>query len=202
MNARTQLSLAALALLFCLGGSGCLNLKPVADPVRYFLLTPMELSEPLESAVSRPVSLGVEPVTIPSYLARPWMVVRTGETEIHYSDNYKWGEQVDKGIQRIVAQNLAQLLGTDQVYLNTWRKASVDLELRLVILRFDVDESGQVVLEAQWQLNGTTSSTDHHMVRKQGPDPFKDPGGAVAVMSEALAELSQSVARSAHVPGI
>ena len=96
-------TLIALTALLCFVGAGCLNLEPAADPTRHFLLSSMpadaESSGPAESGLS----LGIAPVSVPAYLGRPWVVVRTSDTEIRYSDYFKWGEHLDKGIQQTLA---------------------------------------------------------------------------------------------------
>jgi uncharacterized lipoprotein YmbA len=185
-------------LLISLLGSGCLKLKPVEDPVRYFLLTPVEphrtpATDP--SATSTPIAVGIEHVELPAYLSRPWLVVRTSPTEIRYSDYWKWGEHLDQGIQRVVAENLARHLGpAGNVYLHPWRKHSVAVELRLTVRQFDVDEHGQVQLEAQWQWEGSRTGSGQRVIRRSGPAPHTDPAGAVASLSEALGELSRLLA--------
>ncbi len=195
MTHRTPPTLALAGLLISLAASGCLKLKPVEDPVRYFLLTPVEAPASAESAPQNRLAVGIERVTVPSYLSRPWMVVRTGPTEIRYSDYHKWGEHPDQGIQRVLAENLGRWLGPDvSVYLNPWRKDSVDVELRLTIQQFDANEQGQVVLEAQWQWGGTRTGDGQRTIRKNGPAPQADPAGAVATLSDALGDLSRILA--------
>lgn len=194
MNLRPPFLTVLLASFLCVGVSGCLNLKPVEDPIRYFLLSPMDLPEEAVTRGSNDLSLGVEPVIVAPYLNRPWLVQRTSETEIRYSDFYKWGEYLDRGIQRAMIDNLSRLLGTDRIHISTWRKEAVDVELRLVVLRFDVDREGQVTLEAQWTVEGATSVAGHRVIVMRGPDPARDPAGAVKAMSTALGELSMAIA--------
>ncbi|MCU0771935.1 MAG: PqiC family protein [Verrucomicrobia bacterium] len=194
MTRPPSLALALVGLLVSLAASGCLNLKPVEDPVRYFLLTPVESPSSPEAAPREGIALGLERVTVPAYLSRPWMVVRTGPTEIRYSDYHKWGEHLDQGIQRVLGENLARRLDTARLHLGTWRKEAVDVELSVSIQQFDVDAQGQVVLEAQWRIQGARTAAGQAVIRKRGPAPDADPGGAAAAMSEALGELSRILA--------
>jgi hypothetical protein len=148
----------------------------------------------LDPATAEPVALGIEPTITAPYLDRPWIVQRTSENEIRYSDFFKWSERIDKGVQRVMVNNLSRLLGTDRILVNSWRRDSVDYELRLVILRFDVDLEGRTVLEAQWNIEGRGTASGNRSVVKKGPSVAADPAGAVATMSAALADLSTSIA--------
>ena len=194
MKHRHLLAVTSLAILVLLSASGCLNLKPKADPVRYFVLHPITESVEVERVAADGLRLGIAPVTVPSYLTKPWIVVRTSETELRYADYYKWAEYMDKGVQRVLAEDLAYLLGTDQIQMNSWRRENVDVELKVMVQRFDVDDQGQVVLEVLWQLNGRTASSGHHAVRLSGPTPGTDPSGAIETMSQALNGLSKTLA--------
>jgi len=195
MNVRHPVSFASLATLLCVVAAGCLNLKPKADPTRYFLLT-RTASKPLAASDGKEdvISLGIAPVAVPAYLTKPWMVIRTSGTEIRYSDFNKWGEHLDKGIQRVLAEDLSLLLGTDQIHLSAWKQEDVQAELTLSVHQFEVDTRGQVVLEAQWQLSGKHPFTGQRRIEVDGPDPASDPAGAVRAMSQALDELSRVIA--------
>lgn len=194
MKLRILLYSVALAVPLCLAVTGCLNLEPAADLTRYFLLSSVDPAEKATEAMPTGTTLGIAPVTIPDYLKKPWVVVRTGDTEIRYSDYHKWGESLDKGIQRVLAENLTRQLGAGQVRVSAWRKAEVTTELRLTVRRFDVNTAGEAVLEAQWLINGDRSAAGHRVIRKSGPKPDADPAGAVATLSKALDELSSALA--------
>ena len=176
--------------------SGCLNLKPAEDPIRYFLLHPMAEAGEARAETPEDLRLGIAPVVVPNYLTKPWIVVRTSRTEIRYSDYDKWAENVDKGVQRVLAENLALLLHTDRVRLNSWKGAHEDLVLHLTLQRLEVDEEGQVVLEALWQISGRRAASGRQVVVLSGPAPAADPSGAVVTMSQAVAELSRTIAQA------
>jgi len=174
--------------------AGCLNLKPTEDPTRYFLLTRAGSAQEASTVKGQGPALGIAQVDVPVYLTKPWMVVRTSETEIRYSDFNKWGEHLDKGIQRVLSEQLTGLLGTDRVYRNFWNQDDVDIKVKLSVHKFEVDLNGRAVLEAQWQITGERVSAGHRVIEKVGPAPNADAAGAVQTMSEALAELSRVIA--------
>ena len=178
------------AALLCVALTGCLNLKPVTDPTRYFLLSASAPPGQASPAPSDQGVLGIEPVTIPSYLMRPWIVTRTSDTEIRYSEYDKWSEPLENGIQRVLAEDLASRWGPDRIRLNAWKPKTVDVTLSLVVQRFEVTEKGEAVLEAQWQISGARSAVGHRIIRESGPPPATDPAGAVATLSKTINELS------------
>jgi uncharacterized lipoprotein YmbA len=173
--------------------AGCLNLKPVPDHTRYFILQPK--AEPMNAEETRDgLSLGVAPVRLPEYLEPAWLAVRTGDTEIRYAEFNKWGEPLDRGVQRVLANNLAALLSTERIRLGAWKSADVDVELHLALQRFEADERGEVTLEARWQLRDRNAGTGHKVIQKQGPAPGTDPAKSVETMSAALADLARAIA--------
>lgn len=186
--------LLPMLTLLCGVGSGCLDLKPVDDPTRYFLLSSLNATAQPSREPAHALSLGLAPVTVPDYLESPWMVVRVSDTEIRYSDFHKWGEPLNKGIQRVLAEDLGPLLDTDAVKLNAWRKGAVDTAIEVTINRFDVALEGQVVLDAQWQVTGDATKVSHKVIRRAGPSAQTDPAGAARTMSEALGDLSRAMA--------
>jgi len=198
MNTKAPISVVLTTLLLGLVCGGCLDLKPVADPVRYFVLKPMEMPEKTLQRPTNHLAVGLAPIVLPTYLASPWMVVRTSETEIRYSDFNKWAEYPDKGIQRVLAQNLALILGTDLIRFDAWRNDSVDFSIHLTILRFEVDADGRATLDAQWQIEGSGKRTGHEVIHLDGPDPDTDPAGSVQTLSVVLAELSHKIAKEIH----
>ena len=180
---------AVAAVFLC----GCLNLEPVSDPTRHFVLGSM--APAAETTRATPgMTLGLSPVVLPEYLARPWLAVRTSENEIHYSDFNRWGEQLDRGIQRALARNLSQLVDSSRIWMDSWRQDEVDTVVRVVVHQFDVDVNGRVVLDAQWQVLKGNGSSGQRLIERQGPPPAKDPAGAVQAMSAALEDFSRDVA--------
>ncbi len=91
---------AAVALL-----SGC-NLLPEAQPdnARYYVL---ESSGPAAAPDARVVRLGLRRVEVPAYLKTKAMVVRSGNNELRYAENARWGEPIEAGLTRVLRDQLA-----------------------------------------------------------------------------------------------
>jgi uncharacterized protein len=181
-----------------LGLSGCLNLHPVVDRTRFYVLTPLQTTAADTPVTGHYPAVGIGRVDIPDYLQGKQIAVRKGTDEIEYSETVQWAERLDKGIQRVLGANLAAVLGSTNVVLSAWRRSDVQREIYVSVQRFESNDQGRVELEARWRIMspgaGGTHGTGLSTITKQGPAPATDPGGAVAAMSEALRDLSREIA--------
>jgi hypothetical protein len=182
--------------------TGCLNLKPAADHTRSFLLTAVDHGNGSTNATGLPV--GLAPVRLPPHTSSSWIAIRTGPNELRYSETARWAEPLDRNVQRVLGANLRQQAGLSAVFLNTWPANAVQRELRIQLDPIDLDATGTIVLGAQWTIGSpqgsAISSTHTARVTHPGPRPAEDIAGAVAALSEALAELSHLIAESLLFP--
>src|SRR5713101_3163952 len=109
------------ALLVGLAGLvGCSPLAPRPDRTQYFILSPLGDNE-ASGAAQQPttgkgdLAVGVGPVKFPGYLKRPEVVTRAAANRLEVSDQKRWGEPLDKNFESVLAQNLAQILGTQRI---------------------------------------------------------------------------------------
>ena len=100
----------------------------------------------------------------------------------------------------MLAANLAILLPTDQVRLSAWQSEDVAAEVYVTIEQFDVDASGRGVLVAWWRIlspgGEKTLKAGESRLTRQGPPPDTDPSGAVATLSELVADFSRQLAQA------
>jgi uncharacterized protein len=192
---RTQFLACSVALVF--GLTGCQSWRPVADLTRYYVLA-ASAKAPSETQANRDLTIGIAPVEIPAYLQSSRIVARRNANEIHYSDYREWGEHLDKGIQRVLAGDLAALLPGVRAVTSAWQSNDVKAEIYVSIQRFELEESGEVTLDCQWRIvspGGTRVLRSNHFVTsKRGPPLSKDPTGAVNTLSDALVDLSKEIA--------
>ena len=144
--------------------------------------------------------MGVGQVKLPAYLFDTSLAVRKGTNEIEYLPSALWAERLDTGFQRVLAANLATLLPTDQIRLSAWQSEDVAAEVYVTIEQFDVDASGRGVLVAWWRIlspgGEKTLKAGESRLARQGPPPDADPSGAVATLSELVADLSRQLAQA------
>jgi len=200
---RYQLStpgLSTLLIICCVCLTGCFGfLKKPQTVARHFVLTPLPAAASMTSKPGAP-ALGLGQVKIPAYLFNSSFAIRMGTNEINYLTAVLWAERLDNGLQRVLAANLATLLGTDQIRLSAWRSEDVSAEIYVVLERFDVEAGGRCALVAWWRIlspggekvlkAGTTR------LAREGPAPETNPAGAVATLSDLVADLSRQVAQA------
>ena len=188
-----------LVLAPCVGLTGCGVFKPAHDTARHFDLTPLAAAEH-ETAPPGAMAVGVGQVKLPAYLFDLSLAVRKGTNQIDYLPTVLWAERLDTGIQRVLAANLATLLPTDQIRLSAWRSDEVAAEVFVTIQQFDVDSSGRAVLVAWWRIlspgGEKTLKAGETRLARQGPAPDTSPSGAIATLSDLLADLSRQLAQA------
>jgi len=190
--------LIALAVCACL--TGCFGFLEPARPIaRRFVLTALPAATPVTVAPDA-LCVGVGPVKLPPYLFDTSLAVRKGTNEVDYLPWALWAERLDRGVQRVLAANLSTLLPTDQIRLGAWRSNDVSAEVYVAIGQFDVDAGGRGVLVAWWRIlspgGEKTLKAGESRFERQGPSPNTDPCGAIAVLSELVADLSRQMAQA------
>jgi uncharacterized lipoprotein YmbA len=182
------LGLAAVGI-FALG---CLGPGTERQPQLYVLDTvvPATESEKLDLAV------GVGPVSIPERLDRPQILTRSSDHEVEIAEFDRWAEPLEKSFALVLAENLSRALPTDRVSLYPWRRTTpVDLQVTVVVTRFEREPDGAVTLAARWRLIGPAGLE----VRPQRSSTYREAAGdsteeLVAAMSRAIGAFAQEVA--------
>ena len=194
--------LAALALLVLLVSmlGACIDLPRESTPPRYWLLSPIE-GAPSAEAPTRTLSVG--PIDVPGYLAGLGIVRRSGAHELGVSDFDRWGDSLAEQFTRVLTRNVAVLTPGTATSAYPWRGPEApDLQLAVVVTRFETDPSGTVSLDARWTL---TDLAERAIVAQHDAQVSEPVGGAgagagagtdalVAAMSRAFNALSRQIA--------
>jgi uncharacterized lipoprotein YmbA len=196
----TRLATSILAVTLCAGLTGCFGfLKPAQPTARHFVLTAMPATGSAP-APANTLAVGLGQVKLPTYLFNTSLAVRKGTNEIEYLSAAIWAERLDKGVQRVLAANLASLLPTDRILLSAWQKDAVAVEAYVTLDQFDVDASGRGVLVARWRILAPGGEkmlkAGSSRLSRQGPPPDAGASGAVATLSELLADFSRQLAQA------
>ena len=187
----------ALTLLMQLAACG---LGP-SDPGQFYVLsTPTNLGT-YSVAKNKNLSIGVGPITLPPHLDRTQIVTQASQHQLAINDFNRWAEPLQDGFIRVLAQNLAVLMGSDSVLQFPWRHPfSVQYRVSVEVFRFDTDATGRSVLSARWnvvvddgqELLFSHSTTFRTQTQGEGFEPI------VAAMSLNLAELSREIATAIY----
>jgi uncharacterized lipoprotein YmbA len=188
-----------------LAAGGCSFLEPREDPTRHFVLTsigesvapamPAAPAQDPAQADAAKGSVGLGPVTVPSYLERPEIVRRASEHELAPARSERWAEPLDRAVLRVLAQDLAQVTGR-RVVAYPWKTTLAPACVVAVdVTRFEAVEGKRVELVADVDV---TRPADGAPVRRHERIEVAlagTEGGAIAkAMSEAAVELARRIA--------
>jgi len=140
---QTLLVLLASSLL-----SACVT-KP-ASTTRYYMVTAAPTTQ---SQVKRnsPI-LEIAALRLPQYIERPQIVTRPSPQRLDIHEAHRWGDNLRKNLERVLADNLSQALNTSQVLIVPHLSPTVDYRLMVEIQQFERVPDDRVVLQAQWSL--------------------------------------------------
>src|SRR5262245_47311688 len=202
-----------IRLLLGLAASAGLASCAVSDPTQYYTLggaaaasSPGGSAEstaggstPLRSvAATGALGIGVGPVIMPGYLDRIQIVTRTGADTVQITMFHRWAEPLEDGIVRILADEIAARVPTEQVVMVPWRGlVHRDLQYQVVIavLRFDGRPGANVTLDTRWRIlsrDGKELVVKRSTVTEAATGPTYE--AMVAAMARALVALGGDIA--------
>jgi uncharacterized protein len=192
MRARTLLlfvpALGGLVLF-----EGCLKRSKMSE---IYVLDPVAARDAASPSQTPEAVVGVLKVTVPGWIDRPQVTGRSSTGQIQANEFARWGEPVPRGVQRVVAENLAALLPTRRIVIAPFSPDQVvhqrvDITLSEAARQAD----GSVLVEARWALLGPRGATLVQRRTSHRAHPTEaGAAGAVAGASDAIAELSREIA--------
>lgn len=193
--------LCFLASVLCLLAACSLPLPQAqSDLTRYYLLTSTDIRPETDAAaVLRRWVLGVRAVDVPAYLSGKSFAVRSHANEIKFLDFVRWGEPLDQGIARVLAENLRSLRNVARISTQPFRADEQrDFEIMVNVTACEGTADGDVRFAATWRIlapgesAGTVAGGNYAAagLRWDG----RDHGQLAAKLSEALAGLSRDIA--------
>jgi uncharacterized lipoprotein YmbA len=192
-----QIAVLILSVLLAVLG-GCAGTTPPAD---FYILSALPQSSPGSQSErdDNNIAIGVGPVKLPEYLDRPQIITRTNPNELRVAPFDRWAEPLKSSFPRILMENLATLLNTDQVALYPWRKsASVEYQVMVDVVQFDAERNGDALLIARWTLLGGRG--EKVLQRKKSifrkPLRSNDYQSIVSAQSQTVIELSREIAEA------
>jgi len=179
-----------LALAVCLG---CF--KPgTSPPVVFHTLAPIQA--PVPPPPKSTLAVEVMPVHLPEVLLRPQMVLARGSA-LELSETQCWGNPLDRDMQRVLAENLSLLLGSDAVVPSPYgQRVDAAFRVEVDVQRWDARDGGELALEAVWMITPAAGGKAL-LVRRTSlrePVPGVDPDALAAAHSRVLGALSREIA--------
>jgi uncharacterized protein len=142
------------------------------------------------------ISVVVGPVSIPSVVDQPQIVVSSSANQVTMDEFNRWASPLANNISRVVADNLADLLGTSRVSLFQ-QSLNVDADFRAAIevQTFESVPGDAATMNAVWVVRRTRDGkfeSGRTAVREATGDKSYD--ALAAAHSRALSQLSQDIA--------
>jgi len=172
---------SALALV-----TGC-----ASPPANFYTLTATAAPGSTQSKLA----VAVGPVTVPSTIDRPQIVVSTGANQVSIDDFNRWASPVQDNLVRVVAENLAAILGTPRVTLYPTLAADVDFRVQIEVRNFESAPGKFASLDAVWtvrRIKDGKTETGRTSVRENIDANGYD--ALAAAHSRGVARLSQDIA--------
>lgn len=149
---------------------------------------------PAAPATNFVVALG--PISVPAVVDRPEIVVSTGANQVSLDDIHRWASPLPDNLARVMAENLAVMLGTPRVIPFPQALAPPSDYRVAVDFRSFVSTLGeQASVDAIWTIQRTKDrklQTGHTAVRERVADAgYPALAGA---HSRAVAKVSQDIA--------
>jgi uncharacterized lipoprotein YmbA len=129
------------------------------------------------------------------------MVVRVGPNQVALAEQHRWAEPLRNEIARVVAEDLAQLLGTRQVVTSSQNGSqAAEYQVILDIQRFESALALAVTIDALWRVRRVTDGqtrTGRSLVRESTGGESYD--ALVEAHSRALATVSRDIAEAVRL---
>jgi uncharacterized protein len=182
-----RLAASALACLLAVLAAGCSS-----PPAKFYTLS----AAATPASTSSKLSIVVGPVAVPPVIDRPQIVVTTGANQVTSDEFNRWASSVQDNLARVVAENLAVILGTARV--TQYQSAlGVDAEYRVQIdvRNFESAPGKYASLDAVWtvrRVKDAKMETGRTSAREATADGSYE--ALAAAHSRAVARLSQDIA--------
>ena len=142
-----------------------------------------------------PYAVLVGPVSVPASVDRPEFVVQVAPNRVEVDEFNRWAAPLGDAIARVVAGDLAALLGTPDVAVAPMANFRHAYRVTLDVQRFDSAPGDSVLVEAVWTVHATATggtrsgrTVAREAAQGQGFDAL------AAAHSRALAQVSGDIA--------
>lgn len=160
---RTRRASVALVLGLTVAALAGCNLLPApqSDPTRFYVLsTTPARTAPAGGPEGKGLTIHLRPIELASYIKAKPIIVRHGDNEVEFRDYARWGEPLERGIGRVLREELVARGAASAVLLSGLRVFNVtyDYELTVRVLACEGQSDGTVIFRAAWELSTTGAS--------------------------------------------
>ena len=188
----TRLMLPCLILALA-AGIGCSH--PNLEVLHTLGPIPPEPAKPDTPTAS--IALEVMPVRLPDALQRPQLVTEVGPGTLSLLETHRWGNGLDKDIQRVLVENLSLLTGSSTVVAYPYgERIKATHRLEVDVHRLDGKPGGTLTLQATWMVVPPKGGAALLLRRTtlQRPVQGQDAEALVAAHNLIIGDLSREIA--------
>lgn len=185
----TAALLAATLLAATLLAAGCLG----SANTRYFLLSPTTWPTATAPAAGLVV---IRSCQLPDYLNRTEMIMRKGQNEVVIRDFDSWAQAPEKMIRLILRENLARILGAENIAEDkSPQSRSGNLLIDYEFRQLDPTTDGLLAVNVDCRLHALATKTDAiHNLAFTIPLAGKDGADIATAVNQALARIAEETA--------
>ena len=174
-------------------GIGCS--RPNLEVLHTLSPLPSEAVQP--APPSTVLALEVMPVQVPETLQRPQLVIEVAPGTLGLLEAHRWGNGLDKDIQRVLVENLSLLLGSGAVVAYPYGdRVKAPYRLEVDVHRLDGRLGGTLTLQATWMVTLAQGGQAlvFHRSTLQRPVQGQDAQALVTAHNLILGDLSRDIA--------
>jgi hypothetical protein len=176
--------------------SGCIGTP--TKPSDFYVLNSYP-GTPVTTSATRgtPLSIELGPVILPELYERPQIVTRSDSNRIRLAEFDRWGGDLRKDLERILARNLMTRLATDSITPYPWHaRIRPDFQVTMQLFRFDGEPGEDVELQGAWRILDGVGGCELETANFSIVQATGGPGypALVSAMSRSIANLSQQLA--------
>ncbi|MBL0210512.1 MAG: membrane integrity-associated transporter subunit PqiC [Holophagaceae bacterium] len=160
-------------------------------------LSPMPMEAGRQATPQTSLALEIMPVRLPEMLQRPQMVQEAGPGALSLMESHRWGNSLDKDIQRILVENIALLTGSGMVVAYPYgERVKATHRIEVDVHRLDGKPGGTLTLQATWMVAPPQGGPALLFKRTtlQRPVQGLDAEALLAAHSQILGDLSREIA--------
>jgi len=211
---------AAVRMRACVIACGALGLlltgcnlipAPTADSTRYYVLASPQLGAAGTQPSTGTLRLGLRNVELAAYLKKGSLVVRTGENEVSFPNDARWGEPLEQEILHTLRAQLLAAPTVGRVFMQPFpfdEKRDYDVSVRILrcegVLAGGGKGATQFVATVEIMRSGTAGEVvaRKRFVAPESPWDGKDFARLAAELSVAVGALSQEVVATLPVANL
>ena len=161
---------------------------------RFYIIEPLRTSAGMQTDKNLIVAVG--PVKLPAHLNRKEIVTYSQRNRVNLAEFDRWAEPLNDNITNVLAENLSELIPSDQVYAYPWDMVSdFEYTVRVRVIAFGANSSGEIVLSASWMIHDASDLPVKYMkTRYSAPRRGDDMVALVEAMSQTLEQLGRDIA--------